>query len=87
MFPLVTWYGVLPIFQAGHEGSIPFASSNPKAQVRVMVNFLSSSQDALRRRLTASECIGEAVGVVGMRGGLAPMRRTGRCRTPGEPIL
>src|SRR5580704_13247926 len=25
-----------PIFQAGHEGSIPFARSNPKPQVRAL---------------------------------------------------
>jgi len=43
-----------------------------------MINFLSSlSRDALERRRAVSECIGEAVGVVGMRGGLAPVRRTG----------
>jgi len=35
--PLVTWRGVLPIFQAGHEGSIPFARSTRKTQVRVMI--------------------------------------------------
>src|SRR6266567_2322987 len=30
MFPPVTRHGVMPIFQAGHEGFVPFARSDPK---------------------------------------------------------
>ena len=43
MFPLVTRHGVLPIFQAGHEGSIPFARSTMKAQLRACGHGATSS--------------------------------------------
>jgi hypothetical protein len=35
IFPLVTWRSVLPIFQAGHEGSIPFVRSHCYAFAQV----------------------------------------------------
>jgi hypothetical protein len=50
----LVWHGIVAAFQAGHEGSIPFARSDQKPQVKAQLCGQSDSEDPV---LTASHAM------------------------------